>query len=366
MPSRVSRVSRVPPGAHFGHFVYTVLVPLAVGLPLAPTIVVSQLILFILVVLTLAACSESDAITAGEASDEEVAAYATDAGWDETSAPPIVGAPAITAEPGTALNHAQQCQEHLGRIPSFSCADLVEIPVEVSEDGTCLNPGLLGSCIPGSMIGSSDGENFDGTTLPQVQWAFFCRSGDRFVQMIGHNTSTGATCFFELKDDYMPHGEQVGIDEFPLSNVVAGVVPDPEDPTYEEAWKAPEDVWLQTCNACHTPDPFIHTPYSRSARDPADPSRPILPEIASPTNLYFLVVPPFDGWTLRYVEFDEPNGCIACHRLGNFLRFTGETHVTYNDIMPPHAPGTMTDDYEELCVVWSRDLTTTTAAAGLR
>ena len=153
--------------------------------------------------------------------------------------------------------------------------------------------------------------------------------------MIGYNKQTGATCFFELKDGALP-----------LENgVPKGKVPGVLDPNYEQAWKAPAAVATGGCNGCHTPDPFIHTPYVDAARSPQDPSQPAVPQVAAVANPYFVVGDAFAKWKFDYVEFDQ-NKCTSCHRMPDFRRFTFSSKVDFNAHMPPLAPGSMKADFD--------------------
>ena len=259
--------------------------------------------------------------------------------------------PPVTAEPGTALHHAQLCQQYLGVVPSWSCKDGVQIPilvdgVEVFEDQpvqSCDNPDLGGKCNVGAYIGRVEGSNFNGTPRPEVVWATLCRRdvgpslNSAPAQMIGYDTLTGATCFFELEFGLVPIAD--GIPD--------GELPGPDDPAYEDHWRSPAEVAMQGCHECHTPDPFIHTPYLNAARLPSDPSQPVVPEIAHPTNPYFMVGEDYAFWEMRYVKFED-NECTTCHRIPDFTKYTTWSLANYNDHMPPHAPGTMTDDYLEV------------------
>jgi hypothetical protein len=283
-------------------------------------------------------------------------ATACSSGDDQGSQPaaPSTTAPPITAAPGTALHHAQVCQQQLGRIPTWACQDGVQIPIQVggnavtTDQKTCDNADLKGKCAVGSYIGHLDGQNLDGSPKPDVNWVFFCRRDDNFAQMIGHDKSTGASCFFELNEGYMPLEQ----------GVPKGTVPGMEAPGYEDAWKRPEAIVKEGCNRCHTPDPFIHTPFIDAARRPDDPGRPMVPEIASPTSLYYMPDEAFASWTFDHVEFDN-NACTSCHRMPDFLRFTQWSHADYNAHMPPLAPGSMKQDFDAVmtCLTQGPDQT---------
>lgn len=122
----------------------------------------------------------------------------------------------------------------LGPIPTFNCEEGILLPiyvegVEVFEDQpkhACDNPDLDGDCLVGSRIGRIVGANEDGSPRTEVIWVFFCRRGDNFAQMIGHNTITGKTAFLELKDGYLP------TNDYSQPNVN---VPTPKDFDYVDA-----------------------------------------------------------------------------------------------------------------------------------
>lgn len=251
------------------------------------------------------------------------------------------GTSAITAAPGTALHHAQTSQAALGRVPTWACRDGVEIPIHVdgvratSTPETCDDKDLKGACSVGSYVGHLDGQTLEGDPNPNVSWVYFCRRDDDFAQMIGHDRTTGATCFFELQNGYMPL----------VDGVPEGKVPGLDDPDYERAWKRPEAIAIQECNTCHTPDPFIHTPFVDAARRPDTPDRPIVPMVAAPNNPYFVVGDAFAAWTFDYVEFED-NACTTCHRMPDFTRFTFGSGVDFNAHMPPLDPGSLKADHD--------------------
>ena len=51
-----------------------------------------------------------------------------------------------------------------------------------------------------------------------------------------------------------------------------------------------------------------------------------------------------EDWNRRTVHIDG-NGCTTCHRTPDPERFLAFGPHDVNDFMPPHAPGTMADDY---------------------
>ena len=116
--------------------------------------------------------------------------------------------------PNTASEYADMCEAYLGVTPTIDCGEGAPIPILVDgvevfeEPNDCDNPDFKGACPVGSRIGRVTGKNAQGEALEDVVWAYFCRSqgpeslvsGIASVQIIGHNTSTGAPCFFESAD----------------------------------------------------------------------------------------------------------------------------------------------------------------------
>ena len=249
-------------------------------------------------------------------------------------------------EGGTALEHAYLVEAELGPIPTFNCDDGVLIPiyqngVEIFEDlpnGACDYPDLKGDCLVGSRIGRIQGTYEDGSTRPDVVWVFFCRRGDDFAQMIGHNTTTGKTTFLELNDGYLPTNEYL------QPNVY---VPTPNDENYDNAWKAPAHVAFQSCNSCHNSDPFIHSRWVVGAKMPDNPDEPVLPEVATPNSPYCMIGDEFQSWELKHINIPN-NACLGCHRLGNLNAWQFITDTDWNLYMPPHNPGSLSDDYDEI------------------
>ena len=122
--------------------------------------------------------------------------------------------------PKSARAYAAMCEPRLGVAPTVDCGQGARI--RIRQDGREIfeNPGLhacndgslqIGDCMPGSSLQRYEGRNADGTPRPEVVWVSFCRHDGRddvfnvdipdSVQMIGYNSETGATCFFESGDN---------------------------------------------------------------------------------------------------------------------------------------------------------------------
>ena len=290
-----------------------------------------------------------------------------------------------TPMPFLATEYAAMCEPELGRVPRVACDDGVLIPilvdgVEVFEDPgnhACDNPdGLRGGCSPGSRLGHVEGRDAAGNPLPQVSWVYFCRSvgpenlerhGWGSVQMIGYNRRSGATCFFEAADgrkslpEDHPANSEIQ-DQRPWVSFdghrMVGQMPGPDDPDFNDAFMPPPPADMNRdgepdvvqCVQCHQSGPFIHDPFMDSARDPDDPGRPVMPEITGRDVPYYVVGG--SGWDMRTIHI-EGNRCLGCHSAPMEISQIFEAaQLEVNSFMPPHAPGSMADDYQELVDCW--------------
>ena len=269
------------------------------------------------------------------------------------------GAGDTREEVGSPSEYALQCEAALGRVPGFDCTTGVRVPVtvdglEVEEDqpdGTCDAPSIAeGDCNVGTRVGRLDGETLDGEPRDDVAWAFLCRKYDGIVQLIGTNTETGATCFFESNWDVAEYSELLTMKQ----GVIEGPIPSPTDAGAMGLWKPSAQVASQGCWNCHLADPFVHTPYVDGARLPSDPTQPVIPNVAGPNSPYSLVGEKFqaglaNGQGLQTLHIAD-NGCLACHRFSDPRRFGFDDGPTYdaNAFMPPDDPGSLTADFEAL------------------
>lgn len=262
----------------------------------------------------------------------------------------VAGTGGLATMPGFANDYAQLCEPHVGVPPTIDCGDGVPIPVhvdgiEVAVDQaprSCDVPGFDGGCYVGSRVGRSEGRYSDGEAMTEVVWGWICRSAgakalDRAtVQMIGHNTQTGATCFFEAAPN------QEAFIRFDASGKLVGQMPAAGTLEFDAAFIPPPIE----CTDCHESDPFIHGPWVDAARRPEDPSQPVIPQVAAPQSPYWVVGGA--DWDLRTVHI-EGNACLSCHRAPTEIARLfelGDNHV--DSFMPPHQPGSMQDDYAAL------------------
>lgn len=223
------------------------------------------------------------------------------------------------SDTGIALCHSCRCREAFdGWLPApdeVQCgiaspivvynADLSgpEIALEPAPPAgwECANPSLLtGSCRQGSVLGRLE----HGDTV--LQW--ICR--DRYldldgsvlyedVALIGHNTRTGATCFWDDVDD------AIHDDDMPALDLTTAT--DEERARHDAVFDfAGGDVCVQ----CHDHDPFIYTPYLEStgwisgAMNKGPYGMVALDGTVRPTGTQHLVSP-------------EAGPCLTCHRLGS-------------------------------------------------
>ena len=257
--------------------------------------------------------------------------------------------------PATATEYARLVERELGVVPTINCGEGVRIPihvdgVEVFDDQgwfACDNPDFKGGCSVGSRVNRLEGRNAAGVPIPEVVWVYLCRSagvelfeqGIVSVQMIGYNTRSGATAFFEAPDaDPSRPNAQPGLLRFDETGVLAGQLPGPGDPAFDNAFMPPP---IQ-CTHCHQADPFIHDPWVDGARLVKDSTEPVIPEFGRPDSPYYVVGG--EEWDRRTVHI-EGNGCTFCHRAPDPDRFLAYGPHDINDFMPPNMPGSMAEDY---------------------
>lgn len=261
----------------------------------------------------------------------------------------------------TPIEYARMIEPMLGIIPIVDCGASIEIPIYVDGIKTLGNPGLhncdnpslqIGDCMSGSSLQRYQGKTAAGEPLPHVVWVSFCRHDGRdtetfdmpnSVQLIGYNTITGATAFFESGDN----SPWTFID--PGTNRLLGVLPGTDQPEkFNAAYSTPRET---QCVECHQSDPFIHNPFIDAAKLPSHPSQTVVPMFTGADFPYYQLGG--SDWDMRTIEI-EGNSCLSCHRIGmkTVEEFIGDGWHP-NDHMPPHAPGTQSDDFKELLTCWN-------------
>ena len=282
-------------------------------------------------------------------------------GWEEPV--PENNSDGVYATP---MEYAKMFEPELGVPPVVDCGTSVEIPIYVDGVKFTGNPGLhgcdnpslqVGDCMSGSSLQRYEGVTADGKPLPHVVWISYCRHEGRpgtedkdwdSVQMIGHNTETGATAFFESGSN----SEWIYTD--PDTNRLMGKMPGTDDPdAFNRGYSTPADT---QCAQCHQNDPFIHNPYIDSAKFPSDPSQPVIPRIADKSRDVLFDLPYYvigaSHWDMRTIHI-EGNKCLKCHRIGmkTYEEFVGD-HWNPSEHMPPHDPGSLSEDLQELLECW--------------
>ena len=207
---------------------------------------------------------------------------------------------------GRHLTIAYECEEVLGPLPKFSCADAIEVPTTkngspvtfpTGEEGNgstnpndCDHPWAFGmACQTGNKVGRYQGLNSDGSENPDVVFITFCRDGG--LGVIGHKLSTGETCFFSIVDDGDPNNS-----------------PKPGENGYNEAWMTPSVVAADKCQNCHMASPFLHTPAVDQLRNPSDTSESLVPFTGN--NPYSIIGQEFHQPHTTNIQ----NSCTSCHR----------------------------------------------------
>ncbi len=230
-----------------------------------------------------------------------------------------------TSSNRTALDHAYACQDVLGPLPNFSCADAIEVPTTKNGTPVTFGPTAEGGngspirtivIVPGHsawlvkqaikwgvILGLIDGsENSD------VVFITFCRDGG--LGVIGHKYSTGETCFFSILD---------GQD----NNNPPGV----NDANYNDGWMSPSIVAQDNCQNCHMASPFLHTPAVDQLKNPNDTSELLVPMTGN------------GPYSIIGQEFSQPhttsiqNSCTSCHRPQCTQHF--ENYPLDELVMPP-------------------------------
>ncbi len=205
-----------------------------------------------------------------------------------------------------ALEYAYECEDVLGPLPKFSCADAIEVPTTKNgvavnfsdgEEGNgstnpddCDHPWAFGmACQTGNKVGRYTGLNSDGSENPDVVFITFCRDGG--LGVIGHKLTTGETCFFSIVDG----GDQNNS-------------PQPGEKGYNEAWMSPDVVAADKCMNCHMASPFIHTPAVDQLPNPLDTSELLVPFTGN--NPYSIIGEEFQQPHSTNIQ----NSCTSCHR----------------------------------------------------
>jgi len=262
--------------------------------------------------------------------------------------------------PKTAAEYAKMAEPHLGVPPKIDLSESIEIPLYmngVQKYGnlgrSCDNYSMLGKdTVSGSVLQRYEGRTADGKPLPDVVWVSFGRNSTRdpakvigSVQMIGYNKKTGATAFFESCDQIHPW---VTLDKDTLR--MRGVMPWIDKPEeFNKAYVVPNPYRPQ-CVQCHQADPFITNDFINAAKIPGTKENvvPIMDQ-----NSPFFVIGG-QNWDMRTLHI-EGNKCFDCHRVGmSTMSMFMENGWKPNTHMPPHDPGSLSKDLEQLMEAWKK------------
>jgi hypothetical protein len=258
--------------------------------------------------------------------------------------------------PRTAIEYARMCEPELGVPPHIDLDRAVEIPIFI--DGkqvygnypTCDNPVLIGkSTVSGSVIQRYEGRTAKGVKLPHVVWVAFGRNSSSSparvvgsVQMIGYNTQTGATAFFESGDQIAPW---VSLDKDTWR--MRGTMPWIDNPTDFNQAFVPAPM---QCVQCHQNDPFITNSFITAAKI-SGTEEPVIP-ILDANSPYHVIGG--SHWDMRTINIKD-NACFDCHRVGmKTIELFTQSGWDVNEHMPPDDPGSLADAYQQLLAAWQR------------
>lgn len=218
----------------------------------------------------------------------------------------VLAAPAFASS----TEYADACQELIGDIPDFSCADGEAVPVTVNgqipdnytKDMTCDRPALLnngsasdGQCVPYSRILDLSDETRQISVMCRQKKI---RAPDSMefdeIDVIAHNPETGATCWFQKTES---SGTPIN-GEFVISPT--------SDPDF---YNPPEEVVADGCGNCHDNDPFMYSPFVGQVwgNVPVNPFGPYYHVNTAGLG--------FDTWPVTQIQ-PRDNTCIGCHRIG--------------------------------------------------
>ena len=159
--------------------------------------------------------------------------------------------------------------------------------------------------------------------------------------MIGYNKQTGATAFFESCDQLEPW---VKLDKDTLR--MRGTLPGIDDRKgFNQAFRTPGHT---QCVECHQADPFITNDFINAAKIPGT-DETVVPILDSDSPYYVIGG---KNWDMRTLHI-EGNRCFECHRVGmSTMTMFMENGWAPNEHMPPHDPGSLKKDLQQLLDVW--------------
>ncbi|MCX6124341.1 MAG: hypothetical protein NTV34_06270, partial [Proteobacteria bacterium] len=260
-------------------------------------------------------------------------------------------------------SYAQACIEAIGPIPDIDClrSDIIPLTlngVDISQEvlaaakkgvvtkTICDRPSLIGmdekvgQCVPFSRFGS-----VRATAGSNAHWAFLCRrvyprtkEDPHFDQVaaIGYNVKTGATCFFNARQNQVAPSTDASGRTLDLA-VDSTKIPSPAAPRAELFWESFDTVAKNGCVDCHSAAPFIRTPYVSQLQQ-AEYHRK---QKAGTATSFLYALPTLDvdapyyvvakkqleeasnarakprKWQPRMLNAEDAGSCNDCHRIGD-------------------------------------------------
>ena len=161
--------------------------------------------------------------------------------------------------------------------------------------------------------------------------------------MIGYNKETGATAFFESSDRI---GPWITLDKDTLR--MRGEIPWIDDPDeFNRAFVTPGNT---QCVQCHQNEPFITNSFISAAKIPGTKEN-VVP-ILDQDSPYYVIGGA--NWDMRTIHI-KGNACFDCHRVGmSTITMFMENGWDPNEHMPPHDPGSLAGDLQELLNTWQK------------
>ena len=189
------------------------------------------------------------------------------------------------------LEYFALCERELGEFPAdtFSCAEAQDMPVTgvtnpgtslVRPDGQAFPAALDGiaSCDRPSLIyrdlrniGCASGSRIKRLSTEKSDWIYVCRKGHEVfkdehlyseIGLIGHNRSTGKTCFFAGRSAVtfpLTVKDERGVErDGELLAVLGRVMHAPSGPSGVAHWGVPS---APGCTQCHSHGPWLNFPF---------------------------------------------------------------------------------------------------------
>ena len=130
-------------------------------------------------------------------------------------------------------------------------------------------------------------------------------------------------------------------------------IDEPEE--FNRAFVTPGNV---QCVRCHQNEPFITNSFINAAKIPG--TRKNVVPILNQDSPYYVIGG--DNWDMRTIHI-KGNACFGCHRVGmNTMTLFMKNGWDPNEHMPPHDPGSLAGDLQELLDAWQKGPSNTPGA----